>query len=135
MSDEKSDKIIEIVTSLSNEITNIYESGKSELPTIAKEFVMNGIWTSLFETLLFGGALAATTYLLIWTFKEVKKDKNERFFSDYGDEIYYGIIGFVAGIAAIFLFCGFVIATETFITASVSPRVYLIKQAVSLTKH
>jgi hypothetical protein len=135
MSDEKSDRILEIVTSLSNEITNIYESGKSELPTIAKEFIMNGIWTSLFEAILFGGALAAAFYLIKWTVKETKTDQRERFFSDYGDEIYYGIIGFVSGIAAIFLFCGFVMATETLITASVSPRVYLIKQAVSLTKH
>ena len=67
MNDQLQDQLANILQQLSDGITTAGDIAKEELPDIAQQYIMYGLYKNLFQTVLFGILLLACTNLAIWS--------------------------------------------------------------------
>lgn len=100
---------------------------KEQAPLYVQETINYGIWTSVFETLLYFFIAIFLIWCMVKLYKSVKND-------EYEDLKEYAPIFLVLGIGVIVMFVITSISFEALIQAVVAPRVYVVEKLLSLGK-
>ena len=120
----------EIISNLAGIIEYVKQGAdfvKEQAPLYVQEMINYGIWTSVFETLLYFFIAIFLIWCMVKLYKAVKND-------EYEDLKEYAPIFLVLGIGVIVMFVVTSISFETLIQAVVAPRVYVVEKLLSLGK-
>lgn len=99
---------------------------KEQAPLYVQEMINYGIWTSVFETLLYFFIAIFLIWCMVKLYKTTKDDEE--------DLKEYAPIFLVLGIGVIVMFVVTSISFETLIQAVVAPRVYVVEKLMSICK-
>lgn len=119
----------EIIKNLSGIIEYVKQGAdfvKEQAPLYIQEMINYGIWTSVFEVIVFSICTILSVYGLLKFIKWLKKE--EECYEDH-------IVEFVVAGVIIFLFALLVFnCVEELIKAVAAPRVYVVEKLLSLGK-
>lgn len=118
----------EIISNLAGIIDYVKQGAdfvKEQAPLYAQEMINYGIWTSVFETLLY----FFIAIFLIWCMVKLYKSTE-----DEEEAKVYAPIFLVLGICVIVMLVITSISFETLIQAVVAPRVYVVEKLMSICK-
>lgn len=119
----------EIIKNLSGIIEYVKQGTdfiKEQAPLYVQEMINYGIWTSVFETLLYFFIAIFLIWCMVKLYKAVKNDEE--------DSKEYAPIFLVLGLCVIVMFVLTSISFETLIQAVVAPRVYVVEKLLSICK-
>lgn len=119
----------EIVSNLAGIIEYVKQGAdfvKEQAPLYVQEMINYGIWTSVFETLLYFFIAIFLIWCMVKLHKAIEKDGD--------DEKEYAPIYLLLGICVIIMFVLTSISFETLIQAVVAPRVYVVEKLMSICK-
>ncbi len=120
------EKILETVTGIQNELSNLYQSGKDlaveQLPEIAKEMIYLAIAREAFEVLVAFIPAVILTFLFWKAWKVFAQEQSDNAF---GAMLGSGLIGFVLYVVAALNI------PDTF-APIFAPRVFIIQEALKM---
>ena len=117
----------EIIKNLSGIIDYVKQGAdfiKEQAPLYIQEMINYGIWTSVFETLLYFSLFVFAIYLMVKIYKYAKREEYD--LSEYAP-LFFALL-LVAGI----MFVLTAISFETFIQTIAAPRVYVVEKLLSI---
>lgn len=119
----------EIIKNLSGIIEYVKQGAdfiKEQAPLYVQEMINYGIWTSVFETLLYFFLFVFAIYLMVKLYKYVKREDGD--LDEYAP-LFFALL-LVAGIMLVLTSISF----ETFIQTIAAPRVYVVEKLLSVCK-
>lgn len=119
----------EIIKNLSGIIEYVKQGAdfiKEQAPLYVQEMINYGIWTSVFETLLYFSLFVFAIYLMVKLYKYVKKEEEDS--TEYAP--IFLVLLLVAGIMLVLTSISF----ETFIQTIAAPRVYVVEKLLTICK-
>lgn len=117
----------EIIKNLSGIIDYVKQGTdfiKEQAPLYVQETINYGIWTSVFETLLYFSLFVFTIYLIVKLYKHIKREEEDA--TEYAP--IFLVLLLVAGIMLVLTSISF----ETFIQTIAAPRVYVVEKLLSI---
>lgn len=119
----------EIIKNLSGIIDYVKQGAdfiKEQAPLYVQELINYGIWTSVFETLLYFSLFVFAIYLIVKTYKYAKREEE--------DLVEYAPIFLLLLVIAGIMFVLTAISFETFIQTIAAPRVYVVEKLLTICK-
>lgn len=118
----------EILNNLSGLIEYVKQGAdfvKEQAPLYVQEMINYGIWTSVFETLLYFFIAIFLIWCIVKLYKSIEEEEDAK---------EYAPIFLVLGIGVIIMLVVTSISFETLIQAVVAPRVYVVEKLMSICK-